>query len=134
MKTDHITEQSIQVLVDTFYERIRAHPTLGPVFIQAIGEGDDVWRPHLAKMYDFWSSVMLTSGRYHGTPVQKHKGLPPFDAELFDQWLVLFEDTARDIHSDEIAMKYVETSQRIANSLKLALYYKPEESVHEETA
>ena len=30
----------------------------------------DDWKPHLARMYAFWSSVMLMTGRYHGQPMQ----------------------------------------------------------------
>ena len=30
------------------------------------------WPVHLAKMYDFWSSVMLTTGRYKGNPLGVH--------------------------------------------------------------
>ena len=128
MKIDQVTEESIRLLVDTFYKQVRVHDDLGPVFNNAIGGDDVAWGPHLSKMYHFWSSVMLTSGRYHGTPMQKHQDLPRFDEGLFDQWLVLFEETARSIHSDDIADQYAEKSQRIANSLKLSLYYKLEKA------
>jgi hemoglobin len=62
-----ITETTIRVLVDAFYARLRRDPTLGPIFTNAIAEG--AWPAHLEKMYAFWSSVMLTSGRYKGNPV-----------------------------------------------------------------
>ena len=76
MSNDVITEDSIKDLVDRFYAKVRNDSRLGPVFNTAIGENDQDWESHLERMYAFWSSVMLTSGRYHGNPMQKHKDLP----------------------------------------------------------
>lgn len=126
MSGDVITEESIKELVDRFYAKVRDDAKLGPVFDEAIGENDQDWKPHLERMYAFWSSVMLTSGRYHGNPMQKHKDLPHFDESLFDAWLALFAETAHEIHDAVIAERYIDRSRRIAESLKLSLYYKPE--------
>lgn len=125
MLRDEVTEESIRILVGRFYDKVRNHDALGPVFNTAIGESKEQWEPHLERMYAFWSSVMLTSGRYHGNPMQKHKNLQPFEAALFDKWLALFEETAREIHTPAIADSYIEKSRRIAESLKLGLYFKP---------
>lgn len=75
---------------------------LSPIFIQAIGNDSQVWESHMQKMYDFWSSVMLNGGRYHGNPLRKHLMLPPFDVSLFNRWLTLFEEAARELHPEEI--------------------------------
>jgi hemoglobin len=122
---DQITEDTIRQLVDQFYVKVRKDEDLGPVFLQAIGEDLEDWQPHLHKMYDFWSSIMLASGRYHGNPMQKHIALPSFDRALFDRWLELFTETALEIHPEEVAAPYLEKSRRIAESLKLGLYYRP---------
>jgi hemoglobin len=42
-----IDDAYVSLLVDTFYERVRAQPLLGPIFEQVV-VGD--WAPHLAKM------------------------------------------------------------------------------------
>ena len=126
MQADVITEESIKVLVNNFYQKVRDNAELGPVFDAAIGESDQDWEPHLERMYAFWSSIMLTSGRYHGNPMQKHKNLPQFDESLFDLWLSLFAETAYEVHTKPIAERYIDRSKRIAESLKLGLYYKPE--------
>ena len=60
-----LSDDEIRHLVDSFYAKIRADSELGPIFDRAI-PGD--WGPHLATMHDFWSSIMLTSGRYQGQP------------------------------------------------------------------
>lgn len=123
MKQAEITEESIRVLVNRFYRRVRDDEALKPVFEGVIGADDASWGPHLRTMYDFWSSVMLTSGRYHGNPMQKHKDIPAFDESLFDRWLELFALTARETHEAEAAEVFIEKSQRIASSLRLGLYY-----------
>src|SRR5258705_11571639 len=74
------------------------------------GAGADLriadWEPHLARMCAFWSSVALMSGRYHGTPMAQHTPLP-VDADHFDRWLALFEETAREISPPAAAAHFV---------------------------
>jgi len=123
MKEPLITEETIRILIKNFYEKVLSDKQLKPVFIEAIGEDNHAWEPHLETMYDFWSSIMLNSGRYKGNPLQKHRLLPPFDSALFNRWLELFAETAREIHTEEIAISYIEKSNRIAESLKLGLYF-----------
>ena len=67
--TNFPDEQQIKELVDSFYSRVRKDELLGPVFAEAIGEG---WDAHLVTMSDFWSSVLLASGRYKGNPMLVH--------------------------------------------------------------
>ena len=125
MTIDMITENSIKTLVDNFYQKVRKDSDLAPIFVTAIGETEEAWRSHLEHMYAFWSSIMLSSGRYQGNPIQKHSGLPSFDENLFVRWLELFAETATELHCSSIAEQYIEKSKRIAESLKLSLYYKP---------
>ena len=55
-----LSEDGLAALVEAFYARVRADAQLGPVFDGAI----DDWPEHLEKLAAFWSSIMLTSGRY----------------------------------------------------------------------
>lgn len=124
-KEKEVNEENIKKLVDTFYGKVRRDPSLSPIFATIIGDSQEQWKPHLEKMYAFWSSMMLASGRYRGNPLKKHKDLPAFDIKLFDRWLALFAETAREIYSPEIADLYISKSHLIAESLKLGIYYKP---------
>ena len=123
MKHEQITEQAIKELVDTFYGKVRADEELAPIFNRAIGEDWSEWKTHLQTMYAFWSSVMLTSGRYHGNPMGKHLALPPFEPALFNRWLELFAETADEIHVAEVAEEYKFRSRRIAENLKQGLAF-----------
>lgn len=115
-----ITEDGIKILVDRFYGKIRNDAELGPVFNRAIPEG--AWPAHLSKLCDFWSSVMLKTGRFNGNPPRKHMELPPFPPELFDRWLKLFAETAKEIFSPLVAHEFITRSEIIAQALKHKLY------------
>lgn len=122
-ETRDLSEQAIRRLVDEFYTKVRADPELGPVFMRAI-PGD--WSPHLATMRNFWSSVMLTSGRYKGNPVAVHRGVDGIRFELFERWLALFSETCRELFDDELAQAFCSKAERIAESLQLAVFYRPD--------
>lgn len=124
-KRDYISEDGIRELVDAFYVKVRADPELAPIFARAI-PGD--WQPHLNKMYAFWSSVMLTTGRYKGNPVVKHLAIVGVKPELFERWLALFDATCNELFDDVTNEAFRVKAERIAESLKLALFYRPDRS------
>ncbi|HVZ06692.1 group III truncated hemoglobin [Rhodopila sp.] len=117
-----ITEDAIATLVDAFYARVRRDPTLGPVFEAAIAEEE--WPEHLETMRRFWSSVMLTSGRYSGNPVAVHRAVAGIERSLFATWLALFTETASELFEAGPASEFATKAQRIATSLQLALFHR----------
>ena len=117
-----IDEEMIRTLVHGFYARIREDEEIGPIFNGAIGDG---WDAHLAKMCDFWSSVMLMTGRYKGNPMVVHSRLKTVRPEHFERWLALFRQTARTVCPAEIAELFIGRAEIIARSLKLGMFYQP---------
>ena len=111
-----IDDAMIECLVRTFYGAVRNDDLIGPVFAQRISD----WEPHLKRMCEFWSSVALMSGRYHGQPMEKHIPLP-IDARHFDRWLALFERTAHEVCPPAAANHFIERARRIAQSLELGI-------------
>jgi hemoglobin len=109
-----IDDSMIEVLVGRFYEKVWADGLLGPVFETRIRD----W--NLKRMRDFWSSVALMTGRYHGTPMAKLLPLP-VDAEHFDRWLALFAETAWEICPTKAADHFIERALRIAESLEIGI-------------
>ena len=122
-KLNYVSEDGIRQLVDAFYAKVRIDAELAPIFERAI-PGD--WQPHLTKMYAFWSSVMLTTGRYKGNPVAKHLAIPGIQPHLFQRWLRLFNETCRELFDDPVSAEFRAKAERIAESLKLALFYRPD--------
>src|SRR5215211_6744670 len=93
--TAALTEDDIAAVVDAFYAKVRADPLLGPVFGRAIA--DDAWPQHLEIIGDFWSSVMLKSGRYQRNPFSAHRRIEGIRSEMFDRWLALFRETCDEL-------------------------------------
>ncbi len=103
-------------LVHRFYTRVRADGLLGPVFAAHIAD----WPPHLERMVDFWSSVALMTGRYHGAPMPAHAALP-VTWDHFARWLALFRATADEVCPPTGAAHVIDRAERIARSLHMAV-------------
>lgn len=114
-----LDEAMIERLVHAFYANIRRDHTLGPIFEELIR---DNWDRHLARMCDFWSSVALTTGRYKGTPMRAHLGIPGLTQAHFAHWLELFRTTARDICDEPSAEFFIDRAERIAASLQIGIF------------
>lgn len=118
-----IDEAALARLIPSFYARVRADAELGPVFEDAVHD----WPEHLDKLVDFWSSVMLTSGRYKGNPVAAHaRHADRITPELFDRWLAIWGQTTGEVMPPDAAAALQEKAARIAESLKLALFFRLE--------
>ncbi len=117
-----ITAEALADLVKVFYARVRQDPELGPIFNDAITD----WPHHLSKLTDFWHSVMLTSGRYKGNPMLKHViHRARITPEHFTRWLALWRETTGEIMAPAAAAQLQAKAERIGESLKLALFYRP---------
>ena len=109
-----IDDAFISQLVERFYAAIRQDELLGPIFAMHIAD----WPNHLARMRDFWASIMLESGRYSGNPMQKHIAIGGLDAAHFVRWHRLWNQTLAEVAPNTIAAeRFREAAQRIGESL-----------------
>jgi hemoglobin len=114
-------EAALPALLERFYARVRNHAELGPVFKDNVGD----WDHHLATLGDFWSSVMLTSGRYKGNPMAVHLRLADrIPSEMFGRWLALWAQTTDEMMSPQVAAVMQAKAARIAQSLDAALHFR----------
>jgi len=119
MKNDIQNRSDIELLVNTFYEKVRENKVLGYIF-------NDVakinWESHLPKMYSFWASILLGEHSYSGNPMQKHIALSKVtemtDKE-FSEWLYLFIETVDELFEGE---KANEAKLRAGNIARLMLH------------
>jgi len=88
-KPDILTEEDIKTLVHRFYAKVRKDKLLAPVFNAVI---KDNWDEHLARMCDFWGTLLLYTRKYMADPMVKHMPLP-IEPEHFERWLLLFGQT-----------------------------------------
>ena len=117
-----ISESALAELVHRFYAKARLDPEIGPIFNRAVGD----WDAHLEKLTDFWSSVMLTSGRYKGNPMVAHLRQKTLTPAHFERWLVLFRETAGEVFAPDAAAAVIARAENIGRSLQLALFYRPQ--------
>ena len=118
-----ISEDQIASLVETFYGKVQHDPEIGPVFNEAISD----WPSHIALLKNFWSTVLLTTGRYKGDPMMTHLQLP-IEHKHFDRWLHLFEETAVQVLPPHLATLVVAKAHRIAANFKLGIALQREKS------
>jgi hemoglobin len=116
-----IDEGMVRTLVHAFYVKVRDDQQLGPIFARVIGND---WDSHLAKICDFWSSVMLMSGRYKGNPMIAHMRLKTVQPEHFERWLTLFRETAVEVCTPQIASLFITRAENIARSLQLGMFFR----------
>ena len=105
---DITTRKDIELLVDRFYDQVKANETLSPFF------RDVDWVKHLPIMYSFWSSTILGEQSYRGNPFQKHMHLA-IGQQHFEEWLRLFWKTVDEMFSGENANEIKSRAQSIAS-------------------
>ena len=118
MNTLELTDERLRQVIRAVYERVRKDDALGPLFNEVIGD----WNEHLDRLGDFWSSVMLTSGRYKGNPIAMHLlHAAAITPDMFDRWLGLWAATTDELLPDQVATAMQAKAVRIADTLKSAV-------------
>ena len=118
MKKDIATRKDIELLVKTFYDRVKTDALIGPVFTEIARVN---WEKHLPVMCDFWENALLYSGSYCGNPMHLHKHLHkvmPLQLEHFQQWNQLFISTVDDLFSGEKALLAKQRTLKISAILQ----------------
>ncbi|MBE7733583.1 group III truncated hemoglobin [Devosia faecipullorum] len=122
-----LDETMIRAVVDEFYARARRDDVIGPVFNRIIPDAE--WPAHLDKIADFWSSMLLGTGRYTGRPMPKHMDIPELADAHFMRWLRLFRETVEALCPPEIAALFIERSERIGNSFRMNIHMRRGEDI-----
>lgn len=112
-----ISEETIHQMVHEFYTEVRADPCLGPIFERRL---DGQWPGHLERMCDFWSSVLLASGRFWGNPRETHSTLSNSGVRPahFERWLYLFKGVIGRLFVEEAAKDIYLRAERMRNVLE----------------
>ncbi|MDE2330981.1 MAG: group III truncated hemoglobin [Bradyrhizobium sp.] len=110
-----IDEELIRAVVEAFYARVRTDADLGPIFQRILD-----WPAHLARMCDFWSSVILITGAYKGDVIGQHLPLPGLTERHFGKWIELFEATTKELCTPQQAAVFSTRAAKIAEVIKAA--------------
>ncbi|MGF1638408.1 MAG: group III truncated hemoglobin [Cyclobacteriaceae bacterium] len=119
MKSDIENREDVELLVDTFYQKVQHNQVLDYIF-KDIAKVD--WDSHLPKMYSFWASILLGEHSFSGNPMVKHIDLSKLttmgDIE-FSEWLHLFNQTVDELFEGK---KADEAKDRAGNIARLMLH------------
>ncbi|GAA6181335.1 group III truncated hemoglobin [Shimia sp. NS0008-38b] len=109
-----VTREDIARVVASFYEMVRQHPGLGPVFAVHVTD----WPKHEAKIIDFWANAILHERSYDGNPLKVHRDAGNVRPGMFDAWLALFDMTLRRELKPDQAAAWSLLAHRIGRSLR----------------
>lgn len=114
MKNDIGQREDIVLLVNSFYDKVKADTTIGHIFNNIAKVN---WELHLPIMYDFWESMLLDGRSYSGNPMVKHIALNktfPLTSDHFSVWLKLFYQTVDELYSGSKADEAKKRGAQIA--------------------
>ncbi len=123
MLPDIENRDSIQKLVNAFYEKVRSDNLLSPIFEVKVKVN---WEKHLPVMYDFWENVVFYTGGYAGNPMVVHKHLHerfPLSSADFARWLRLFTQTVDDMYSGDRAEMIKQRAISIATVMQIKILH-----------
>lgn len=123
-KKDITQKEDIQLLVDSFYEKVLKDETIGYIFTEVAKL--DV-PAHMPIMYDFWSSVLLGTTEYKRNPMDKHFALndmEPLQKKHFNRWLELWFETVDELFEGATAKE----AKTRASTIGRLMLFKMEEA------
>lgn len=112
------TEDDVRRVVDAFYDVAAGDEILGPIFEQYVHN----WPDHMVRLYDFWSAVVLQTGRYAGRPFEAHAQIGELRPEHFERWLVLWEQTVARVVTPSLQGVFTNPAKRMASSMMGRLF------------
>lgn len=124
MKSDILNRKDVNLLVCSFYDKIRTDTLLGPIFNTMIP--NESWPEHLEKLTDFWETNLFGVAKFKGNPTLKHiQADRIFNHTLskkhFDQWLSLWKTTIDELFEGDKATRAQMAAYSIAEIQKVVL-------------
>ena len=121
MKKDLENKADIEILVNSFYDKVKQDDKIGFIFNQTIGSD---WSRHLPVMYDFWNMVLFSQPGYGGNPTRVHVELDKkiqLQKEHFNRWLQLWNDTVDSLFEGEHANEAKNRGMLMANLISIKI-------------
>ncbi|MDP4263409.1 MAG: group III truncated hemoglobin [Bacteroidota bacterium] len=123
MKKDISTREDIELLVRTFYEKVKTDPVIGHIFTTVVKVN---WAKHLPVMFDFWENTLFYTGTYSGNPMISHQRLHnlfPLNEEHFNRWVLLFTTTVDELFEGEKALLAKQRALSISTVMRIKILH-----------
>ena len=122
MKKDIESRADIELLVKSFYEKVKIDPVIGSIFTDIARVN---WEKHLPVMFDFWENTIFYTGSYSGNPMKSHQNLNklfPLTKEHFSRWNQLFASTIDELFEGDKAVLAKQRAISISTVMQLKLF------------
>ncbi|UEG50132.1 group III truncated hemoglobin [Ferruginibacter lapsinanis] len=129
MKKDIENKKDVELLVNTFYDKVKNDTIIGYIFTDVVKVN---WEKHLPVMYNFWENTLFYTGSYEGNPMELHKHLHrlmPLTQEHFAQWNHLFSTTVNELFEGAIADLAKQRAISISTVMQIKIF--KEDSSHD---
>lgn len=115
--------EDVQLLVETFYGKVRKDKVLGPIFNTIITD----WKSHLVLLTDFWEAQLFLKRKYYGNPVTAHQEVDDkmghtITSEHFGLWLNLWFATIDELFEGETAWIAKNRAQKMSTMLFMQIF------------
>ena len=115
--------EDINLLVRTFYHKVRKDNVLGPIFNSIISD----WESHFIVLTDFWETQLFLKRKYYGNPVVVHQEVDvkmnnSITSEHFGLWLNLWFETIDTLFEGETAWIAKNRAQKMSTMLFLKIF------------
>jgi len=122
-KSDIKKREDIELLVRTFYGKIRKDEMLGPIFNSIITD----WETHFSLLTDFWETQLFLKRKYTGNPVLAHQEVDEkmghtISPEHFGYWINLWFATIDELFDGETAWVAKNRAQKMSTMLYMQIY------------
>jgi hemoglobin len=121
MKSDIETKKDIELLVDTFYSKVKADELIGYIFTDIAQVN---WEKHLPVMYSFFENMLFYTGSYTGNPMELHKHinrLYPLTAAHFARWSLLFNSSVDELFTGNTAELVKQRAKSISTIMQIKI-------------
>jgi len=119
------SRKEVDLLVRTFYSKVREDELLGPIFNKIITD----WEEHFELLTDFWESNLFFTRKYYGNPLLAHvevdRKIDNTTTEMhFGVWLNLWYQTIDELFEadDEKALAAKNRARHMGTSLYVNMF------------
>ncbi len=121
MKKDITSRDDIELLVNSFYDKVKQDAVIGFIFADVAKVN---WEKHLPLMYDFFENMLFYTGSYTGNPMELHRHINrhlPLTREHFQQWEQLFCSTVDELFEGDTATLVKQRALSISAVMKIKI-------------
>ena len=121
---DIATRGDIELLMNTFYERLLADENISYIFTDVAKL--DI-KTHIPVIADFWETVLLNKNVYHNNTMKIHLELNDkisLEKGHFDVWLNHFNNSVEEFFEGDIALLAKQRARSVATVMQIKIAQK----------